>query len=113
MADDETAGFHPNPEIAQLEVRRARAIEQLHDLNRVLQDGEEPYAFPAVLVPLARVDALASILVENGLLNEDQFYGEMTARECEHMEQYLASARERKRDTTGLILPPTHLNGSG
>lgn len=109
---DETAGFHPDPRIAELEVRRAHAIQALHDLNRVLADNEEPYAFPAVFVPLARVDALVSILVASGVVDEDTFFGEMLARECESMEQYLASARERKRATTGLIVPPS-ANGQG
>jgi hypothetical protein len=103
-----------DPRIVELEQRMSAAEAGFDSINRLRQEGEPHFGFDKTTLLLARVDALASILVKRGVVDYIEYTGEHLTREVEQMERALAAAREIKRQASGgLIVPPSARNGDG
>jgi hypothetical protein len=103
-----------DPRIIELEQRIAAAQQGFEDLNRLRRDGEPMLNLDSTTIMLARLDALASVLVSNGVIDYIEYTGEHLTREAEQMERALAAAREIKRQASGgIIVPPSARNGNG
>jgi hypothetical protein len=99
-----------DPRVQSLQARERVALEAFAELNRVRLQGEQFY-MPPPLVPIeSRLDALASLLCNAGVIDFVEFVGESLTREVEAIEHSLEEARDHKRQQSGLIVPP-HRNG--
>lgn len=91
----------------------ARAQQGFDNLNRGRREGDPHYKVDGNVIIMARLDALASVLVGAGVIDYVEFTGEHLIRECEVLEKALEAATELKRRQSGLIMPPGHRNGHG
>ena len=86
------------------EQRLQAAAEKLHDINRVLPKGMPPMQLPPWSDLAATIDALARVLIEKGLVSEEEFLAAKTVRLAEIVEEFLAVAEQAKRQASGLII---------
>lgn len=101
-----------DPRIIELALRIANAEAALEKLNEVRRPEDPRYAVDESIALVARVDALASILISHGIIDYVEFTGEHMVREAETLEQAVAAfAEDKRRRMTGLTLPPSAQNG--
>lgn len=73
-------------------------------LNRSLPQGMPPFQPPPFLETAAGLDALASILLKKGIIEEHEFVDAKVTRMAEIVEELARQAAEVKRQALGLIL---------
>lgn len=107
--DDELPQF-PNPmddpRIVELQDRINRALAGIGALNSVKAADAPNYAVDETFKLVARIEALASVLVSHGIIDYVEYTGEHLIREAESLERALLAFTEDKRRRTGLVLPP-------
>lgn len=99
-----------DPLVQALRARVGRALQGFEDLNRNRGPNDPVYSVPPGADLEARIDAIASLLVHNDLIDFTEFTLETLHRHADTLEGSLKGAREHKRRLTGLIMPG---NGNG
>lgn len=84
--------------------RLQAALEEFDALNRMLPQGLEPFQIPPTVGIAARLNALLTLLVERGVVDERELMERIQVNEAEQVEQLTAAAREFKRQAMGLVI---------
>lgn len=95
-ADSTRIGFEdPNARLRSA----AAAFEQV---NRTLPEAMAPFQLPPFLEPAAGLDALVTILIEAGLVEETAFIERKVTRMATMVEQAVEQAKALKRQALGI-----------
>lgn len=84
--------------------RLQRARGAFDAVNRTLPQGMPPFEVPPIVETAAGVNALTTVLIEAGVLNEAQFLAAKCNQMAELIEGLTAQAREIKRQAMGLVI---------
>lgn len=84
------------------------AVEGFQALNKTLPAGLPAFELPPFLETAASVDALATLLIAKGFITQDEFVAAKTLRMAEMVEGLIETARELKRQATGLLIAGTN-----
>lgn len=84
--------------------RLQAALEGFQQVNRTLPGGLPPFQLPPFLEASAGQDALVSILIEQGLIDEAAFVERKKLRMAEIIEHLAEQAAEVKRQALGLVV---------
>ena len=80
------------------------ALERFNAVNQTLPAGMQPFQLPPFLEIGVGVDALANLLLEKGLIEEQEFIDRKTLRMAEMVDHLAGQASEVKRQALGIIL---------
>lgn len=90
---------------AQSPTERLQAAGQAFgEVNRTLPAGLAPFQLPDLLEPTSALDALVRILIAKDVIDEQEFVAHKITRMAEIVEEITESARQLKRQATGLVI---------
>lgn len=97
------APAEPPPSPAE---RLQAAREQFEHINRLLPAGIQGFSLPpeAIMQQVAGINALCTMLIAKGILDEQEFVDAKTSAMAEIVEEMVGQARELKRQATGLVI---------
>lgn len=85
--------------------RLQAAQDALAGMRVVTPKGIVTFSLPAEANMAAAVDGLARLMLDKGIVTEEEFVEAKTVRLAELTEEMLEQAREVKRRASGLVLP--------
>lgn len=97
---------HPDPVVRANQERIARALEEIDQLNRVTgPQGMAVGIDQGTVAHTATLDALVRLLIEAGLVDEQELVRRKSAVMANAFESAVEEAREIRRTISGLVVP--------
>lgn len=84
--------------------RLGAAFEAFGQVNKTLPAGLPPFQIPPFLETAASTDAVVRLLLDKGIVDEEEFVDAKTLRMAEMVEELSEGARKLKRQVTGLVI---------